>query len=152
MFLKSTRLAFYTVGLLLLSRAMSELVIYRLLVVPRLDEWTSIPFVWWITICAPVLFAMIFISSRISSMLDVVLVSAASAILHQLYEFVAVNLGQPGHLKSFAIEDPLYFWTVTSALIVLAHIAWYSLLWFCFHLLRKKGIISQRSSAETGET
>jgi len=91
-------------------------ILYRLLVVPRLPGWTSVPAGWWLVVLTPGVFAPLLVGSLVRGVREGVAVVRTGAALSSLYLWWAAQAHQPGHLKSYALEGPALFWVQTPLL------------------------------------
>jgi hypothetical protein len=98
--------------LLLIAMVLGRQLIYELLIVPRLPETGSAPGWWWAGLYGPPLLVCILVGTKLKAWLDLLLFSGAAALLGQVYQFVFARGGHSGLLKSYAVEDPVLFWTV----------------------------------------
>ncbi len=97
---------------IVLATYISDQLLYKLLIIPRLAEWKQIPFPWWVIRYLPFVLTICVVSSRIRSFKEFVALSIFVTLASSVYNQIAAWLNFPGHHKSFAIEDPLHFWTV----------------------------------------
>jgi uncharacterized membrane protein YdcZ (DUF606 family) len=75
--------------------------------------WLSVPIYWWAIVHSPVMLAIAVVASRVTGSRQLIMASGTAAALCTLYLAWAAQTNQPGHLKSFASEAPLYFWIST---------------------------------------
>ena len=94
---------------LVVAVVVSDQVVYRFLVVPRLAEWQSVPIHQWLIVSLPVLLASLIGGGYLlRGQRPVVAFIAAVGTLG--YLTVAAALNSPGHGKSRALEAPAEFW------------------------------------------
>ena len=102
--------------------ALADLVLYQMLIVPRLPRWQSVPLVWWALVVAPVVLVILVVGSRAKNLADVFSSGLVAAVFSTLYAAWAAQTRQPGHLKSLALESPLEFWLVAPAVALFAFV------------------------------
>jgi hypothetical protein len=103
-----------TIVLLVLSLLLGQQIIYQGLIVPRLPQYQSVPMWWWLGVVGPYYLVCFLVGSKLRAWFEFFIYSIAATLVSQIYDFTAASLHQTGYLKSFAIESPLYFWTVGS--------------------------------------
>jgi len=86
-------------------------ILYKLILVPKLPELKQVPLLWWAGVGGLIPLAILVMGNRIRSWAEFLAISVLTAFAKQFYEFLATHLNQPGFLKSFAVEDPFFFWT-----------------------------------------
>ncbi len=96
---------------------LSEFALYQNLVLPKLPESQYVPLGWWLTMLIPLALTSLLLGFSCRSIRSVLASASAGTLGLVAYEFVMARLNQPGHLKSFAIEDPVYFF-ITHALVI----------------------------------
>jgi|SRR5262245_51345751 len=97
--------------------ASADLVLYQALIVPSLPGWRSVPLAWWALVYAPVVIAILFVGRRTKNFSDLLSSGIAAAVFSTFYAMWAAYAGQPGHLKSLALESPLVFWFVEPVVV-----------------------------------
>jgi hypothetical protein len=112
--LQSIRARFIVVSVIaiVIATYISDQLLYKLLIIPKLAEWKQIPFPWWTIQYLPFVLTVCVVSSRIKSFKEFITLSIFVTLASNVYGQIAAWLYFRGHLKSFAIEDPFYFWTV----------------------------------------
>jgi hypothetical protein len=113
----------YTVGAavgLVIGTIVSDAVVYRLFVVPRLGEQQLVPVSVWLVGASPIIFAGLAGGALLTRWFHTVAGAALSAIAVQGYGHAAAVLHSPGWGKSLALEAPLEFWTIGLLLVVFA--------------------------------
>ena len=111
-------LAYSLTGALAMGTAafVADFVLYQVFILPRLPGIHSIPVEWWVIILIPLAISPLLLGYACGSF-ELVLASASGSTIGLMaYEFVVAHLNQPGHLKSFAVEDPVYFFTTGTAI------------------------------------
>lgn len=103
-----------TIVSVVLSLLLGQQVVYQGLIVPRLPEYQSVPVWWWLGVVGPYYLVCFIVGSKLRTWSEFFIYSIAAMLVSQIYDFTAASLHQPGYLKSFAVESPLYFWTVGS--------------------------------------
>lgn len=101
-----------TIVLVVLSLLLGQQIIYQGLIVPRLPEHQSVPMWWWLGVVGPYYLVCFIVGSKLRTWYEFFVYSISAVLVSQVYDFMAAGLHQPGYLKSFAVESPLYFWTV----------------------------------------
>jgi hypothetical protein len=96
------------------SAICSDLV-YRTLLVPRLDQWHTVPGWAWLVMFSPVVSAGLAGGAYLASPKRIVLAGMLAAASIQIVDYVAALNHLPGRLKAWAIEAPLLFWSVGTA-------------------------------------
>jgi hypothetical protein len=95
----------------------SEFGLYQKLILPKLPEIQSVPVEWWIGMLIPLVLVGLLLGYSCGSIRSALSCASGGTVGLIAYEFVMAWLNQPGHLKSWANEDSVYFFT-THALIV----------------------------------
>ncbi len=104
----------------------SHQVLYARLLVPRLAQFHSVPPLVWLAVTSPIWLAGLASGMSLRSWREVALSALVAAMAIQTYEAWAAHSSQLGFFKSWAIEDPAFFWTVhlgTLTTLVLALLA-----------------------------
>ena len=70
----------------------------------------------------PVLGACLVAGWQSRSFADVTVHAALMGLITQVVKLVLGFVGAPGHLKSAALEDPLYFWTVSALRVTFGYL------------------------------
>jgi hypothetical protein len=96
---------------LLAGVTVSDQVLYARLLVPRLPQLHSVPMLVWLAVTSPIWLAGLASGMSLRSWRDTALGAFVAAIAVQSYETWAAHSGQLGFAKSWAIEDPAFFWT-----------------------------------------
>ena len=117
----SRRLLFFGLaGAIALGAAgfLSDFVLYQTFVLPQLlPGLRSVPMEWWIGVMVPLLLSPLLLGYA-SRSVGLVLASASGGTAGLVtYEFVMAHLNQPGHLKSYAVEDPVFFFTTHTVMV-----------------------------------
>lgn len=113
----------YTIGAavgLVIGTIVSDAVVYRLFVVPRLGEQQFVPVSVWLVGASPIILAGLAGGAFLTRWLHIVSGAVLSAIAVQGYGHAAAVLHSPGWGKSLALEAPLEFWTTGLLLVVVA--------------------------------
>jgi hypothetical protein len=113
----------YTVGAavgLVIGTVVSDQVVYRLFIVPRLGEQQFVPADVWLVGVSPIILMGLLGGAFLTRWLHVVSGAVLSAIAVQGYGHAAAVLHSPGWGKSLALEAPLDFWTTGVLLVVVA--------------------------------
>ena len=92
--------------------------IYRTLVVPRLPQWHAVPISVWLIVFSPMLLVGLAGGAYLATIRRVTVAGFLLAAGTQLYDYCAALRHSPGHVKSWAIEAPAYFWSVGAAVNV----------------------------------
>jgi hypothetical protein len=101
---------------------LSDFVLYRTLIVPRLADWRSVPLFWWALVAMPVAIAIIVAGSLARGLKDILSSSAVATVLTTFYAAWAAQQGQPGHLKSFTAESPSDAWLLGPGVALVAFV------------------------------
>jgi hypothetical protein len=96
---------------IVIATYISDQLLYKLLIIPKLAEWKQIPFPWWLVKELPFVLTVIVVGSRIRSFKEFIALSIFTTLAFQVYGQIAAWLCFPGHLKSYAVEGPVYYWT-----------------------------------------
>jgi hypothetical protein len=100
-----------SVIVIMVATYVSDQLIYKLLIIPKLAEWKQVPFPWWVIKELPFISAIIVISCRIKSFKEFIALSIFTTLAFQVYGQIAAWSCFQGHLKSYAVEGPVYYWT-----------------------------------------
>ena len=100
----------------------SDQVMYRFLVVPRLTEWQSVPIHQWLIVLLPVVLTGVIGGGYLLRRGQRLVVALLAAIATQGYLTVAALLQSPGHGKSLAIESPTSLWTSGLSLVAVGYV------------------------------
>jgi hypothetical protein len=107
------RTTFIATGVLgIVAAAVASQLLYEAFLVPRLETVVAVPLHWLLGVGAPVIIAVLACGWFAKSWRETLSVAALSAGALQAAVHVAAWSGRPGWHKSFAIEAPLYHWTV----------------------------------------
>jgi hypothetical protein len=113
----------YAVGAavaLVIGTVVSDEVVYRFFVVPRLGEQQFVPASVWLVAVSPIILMGLLGGAFLTRWLHVVSGAVLSAIAVQGYGHAAAVLHSPGWGKSLALEAPLEFWTIGVLLVAVA--------------------------------
>ena len=88
--------------------------LYRLMLIPISHNYVSIPLYLWAVAYAPIIILLVIIGINSKSALELMRHVIAVTFGRQCYGYYAAKNCYPGHLKSFAIEDIGYYFTVIS--------------------------------------
>lgn len=91
--------------------------LYRLLVVPRLDAWHSVPFYWWLLVLSPGVLAGVVVGVVSDSFRGVIRSAAFGGAMVALYLLWAAYTHQPGQRKVGVIESPIGFWAESTVAV-----------------------------------
>jgi hypothetical protein len=106
--------------LAILAAAAASQFLYEALLVPRLSGIVAaVPLHWWLALSAPALLTVLGCGWFTRSWREALTVAALAAVALQLGIHVAALSGRAGWHKNFAIEAPLYHYTVGVASIFL---------------------------------
>lgn len=94
----------------------ADLVLYQVFILPRLPGLDSISVEWWVILLFPLAISLLLLGYASGSFGSALASASGGTIGLMAYEFVFAHLNQPGHLKSLAIEDPVYFFTTGTAI------------------------------------
>ena len=94
----------------------ADFVLYQVFILPRLPGLDSIPVEWWVILLFPLAISSSLLGYACSSFGSALASASGGTIGSMAYEFVVAHLNQPGHLKSFAVEDPVYFFATGTAI------------------------------------
>ena len=101
-----------TAVLAILAAGAASQFLYEVFVVPRLSSLAAAPLHWWLAIGTPAIIAALVCGWFTRSWREALAVAALASIGLQLGVHLAALIGRPGWHKSFAIEAPLYHYTV----------------------------------------
>src|SRR3990172_6622067 len=101
-----------TIILVVLSLLFGQQIVYQGFIVPRLSEHQTAPIWWWLGVVGPYYLVCFIVGSKLRTWPEFFIYSLSATLVSQAYGFIAAELHQPGYLKSFAVEAPLYFCTV----------------------------------------
>lgn len=85
-------------------------IVYKQIVVPKLEGFVSIPLYFWTAMIAPPGIVWTMTGVLVKSLRHAFLSAGVSALVIQIFIFVSALLGQPGMTQSLAIEAPYLFW------------------------------------------
>src|SRR5262245_51283844 len=105
------------------SAIVSDQVVYKLFLVPRLDQWQAVPTWAWLVVASPMLLVGLLGGMSLASRLQAVAAGLLSTAAMQTYDYFAAISHSPGYGKSWALEAPSLFWTVGMALNALFLVA-----------------------------
>ena len=94
----------------------ADFVLYQTFILPRLPGLDSVPVEWWVILLIPLAISPVLLGYACGSFGSAFACALGGTIGLMAYEFVVARLNQPGHLKSFAVEDPVYFFTTGTAI------------------------------------
>lgn len=106
---------------------LGDLVLYRQLLVPRLPEWQSVPWYWWLLVLTPELAALVIVGLLVRNVRELLSCSAVAAILTAVYSAWAASSGEPGHLKG--LEAPIQLVLTSVAAMCICIVAIGSIRW-----------------------
>lgn len=95
-----------------LTNAFAEVIVYGLLIVPRLSEPGRVPLGAMALMYLPVLAACLWLGARAVTVRDALWMGAGASVIAQLEKAALAWLGAPGHETSLALIDPTRFWTL----------------------------------------
>jgi len=98
------------------SAIVSDQLVYRLFVVPRLDQWQAVPTWAWLVVASPMLLVGLAGGVSLGSRLQAVVAGLLATAATQTYDYFAAISHSPGYGKSWALEAPLLFWSVGTVL------------------------------------
>jgi hypothetical protein len=93
------------------SAAVSQQLLYEMLVIPRLSHVSAVPLLWWLIVAAPIVVVALAVGRKAGSWPESLAVAALGAVGLQAYLHWAAASGRPGLHKSLAVEASLYHWT-----------------------------------------
>lgn len=98
--------------LIALSIAFGDQVVYKLLIVPHLNDKIQISIWMWIAAFCPIFVSCIVVGANLGNyhISDVACTVVGSAIVNGIYLFMVSN--HVGHYKSHAVESPVLFWSL----------------------------------------
>jgi hypothetical protein len=117
----------------------SDQFIYKSFVVPRLNEIKYVPITWWIAVYSPVLICCVLVGTLSNNLYSLAFCAVLASVLNRIYNGIAAITGQPGHLKSSAVEAPLDFWVLEFFGVVLLYSVLLLIGLFINKLRKKKG-------------
>lgn len=111
-----------------LTNAVAEVIVYGLLIVPRLSEPGRVPLGAFALMYLPVLAACLWLGSRAGTYRQALWMAAGASLVAQWEKAALAWIAAPGHETSLALTDPTRFWTLhflrmSAGLIVLVLVA-----------------------------
>jgi hypothetical protein len=121
------------IGVVLVSALVMSHLLYRFFIVPILSEFKQVPSLVWLAIYLPFFVAIFWIGFQIKSLSQFVAVSLVSVILTQGYLYILAIMNEPEHLKSYAVEAPLHFWTIGCGIMLIVYVVVYGVVLLLGH-------------------
>lgn len=135
--MKILRLIFWSFLFSALALILSNQVLYRFWLVPRLSSLQHIPSYDFFLVFLPMVLVIIVFGLMLSSWKQVCLVAFIVALSHQIHDYISMMLESPGYLISYALEDPYNFWFLRSFLMLCVYVTAFSIVWYSKVVLQK---------------
>lgn len=119
---------------------LSDQVLYRLWLVPRLPLFYNIPSYDFILVLLPVVIAVLVIGLMLSSWKQVCLVAVVFTLCHQIYYFMSMMFDSRGFLFGYSLENPYNFWLFLSFFLLCVYIAVFSIVWYSKVIFQKTSV------------
>jgi hypothetical protein len=110
--MKILRLSFFSFLFFAIALLLSDQVLYRLWLLPQLKLLSHAPFYYNYVLLLPVVGVIVFFGLTVSSWKQLFTVALMFTLSHQILDFLSMRSEYPGYLKSFAMNDPWYFWSI----------------------------------------
>jgi hypothetical protein len=110
--MKILRLSFFSFLVSTIALLLSDQVLYRLWLLPQLKLLNQMPFLYNYELLLPIVGVIVFFGFTVSSWKQLFTVALMFALSHQILDFLSMRFEYSGYLKSFAMNDPWYFWSI----------------------------------------
>ena len=135
--MKILRLIFWSFLFSALALILSDQVLYRLWLVPRLSSFHHIPAYDFILVLLPMILVMIVFGLISSSWKQVCLIAFIFTLSHQIHVDLSKTFDSPGYVFGFTLENPYNFWFLLSVLMFCVYLASFSIIWYSKVVLHK---------------
>ena len=94
---------------------LGELIVYRLVIFPRLPPGAALPLWAWPAMYAPLAGVLLWAGARLRSRREAVVTAVLLGLFSQTCKWTFAALALEGYGQSLALRQPLRFWTVLLA-------------------------------------
>jgi hypothetical protein len=138
--MKILRLSFISFLFSLTAFILSDLVLFRLWLVPQLSAFQYVPSYDFILVIFPVVLVIIVLGLMLSSWKEVCLTALVFTLSHQIYNFISVPFQYSAYPLNFAPENPYNFWLLHSFLVLCMYVAVFSIVYYSKVIFQKTSI------------
>jgi hypothetical protein len=135
--MKTLRLIVISLLASAIALVLSDQIIYRLWLVPKLANLNHIPFYYHYFVLLPVAAAIIIFGLAISSWKIIYIPAVVFGLNHQCYYFFSTVSHRSGDLIRYATEDPTDYWVVRSLVIIIIYFIALIAVWYCKRISKK---------------
>jgi hypothetical protein len=135
--MKTIRLAFLSFLVSATALVLSDQIIYKYWLVPRLASLHHIPFYYHYFVLLPIALAIIIFGLTISSWKKLYIPGFIFALTHQCYDFFTTVSHRSGDLIRYATEDPVDFWIIRSLILIILYLVALGIVWYSKFIFQK---------------